>query len=453
MEISVAKKLIEKYRALHVGFINNALVAERYYRNDNDIMHIAKKDTAESVDPLRNADNRIPFNFHGLLVDQKASYLFTAPPLFDTKDDELNELIANTLGDAYQKKAKDLCINASNTGCAWVHYWFSEQGFNWGVIPSEQICPIFTNMLERKLVAALRMYKDIDDEGNEWEIYEIWNDKACECYRSNGNIFEPFKAFTVGLGAAAKNSNTLFHSMGAVPFIQFPNNNTNSNDLYKIKPLIDAYDKTFSGFLNDLDDVQQVIFVLTNYGGENLKEFLQDLKYYKAIQIENNGEGDKSGVSTLSIDIPVDAREKMLELTRKAIFDLGQGVDPQQQGIDRTSGVAMKFLYSLLELKAGLLETEFRLSFGELVRAICRYYGKEPKQIIQIWTRTAIRNDSELVDMCQKSAGIISEKTLLQNHPFVENAEDEQKEIEEEKSKAPDPYSQAFNQAGAENNE
>ena len=113
----------------------------------------------------------------------------------------------------------------------------------------------------------------------------------------------------------------------------------------------------------------------------------------------------------------------------------------------------MKFLYSLLELKAGLLETEFRLSFGELVRAICRYYGKEPKQIIQIWTRTAIRNDSELVDMCQKSAGIISEKTLLQNHPFVENAEDEQKEIEEEKSKAPDPYSQAFNQAGAENNE
>lgn len=132
---------------------------------------------------------------------------------------------------------------------------------------------------------------------------------------------------------------------------------------------------------------------------------------------------------------------------------MGQGVDPQQQSFDNTSGEAMKFLYSLLELKAGLLEIEFKLGFGELIRAICKYKGFEPKQIIQTWTRTSIRNDTELVDMCSKSVGVISNKTILKNHPFVENAEDEEKQLEDEQKKKQDLediYSKAFD--GGEGN-
>ena len=132
---------------------------------------------------------------------------------------------------------------------------------------------------------------------------------------------------------------------------------------------------------------------------------------------------------------------------------MGQGVDPQQQSFDNTSGEAMKFLYSLLDLKAGLLETEFRLGFGELIRAICKYKGFEPKQIIQTWTRTSIKNDAELVDMCSKSVGVVSNKTILKNHPFVENAEDEEKQLEDEQKKKQDLediYSKAFD--GGEGN-
>lgn len=161
--------------------------------------------------------------------------------------------------------------------------------------------------------------------------------------------------------------------------------------------------------------------MLTNYGGTDTKHFLDDLKYYKTIQVDSTGDGDRSGVSTLTIDIPVEARDKLLELTRKAIFDMGQGVDPQQQSFDRTSGEAMKFMYSLLELKAGLMETEFRLGLDTLIRAICRLSGiTEPDNILQTWTRTAIRNDSELADMCSKAVGVLSTKTILKNHPFVE---------------------------------
>lgn len=454
MELEAAKKLIEKYDGLDAVRLKKAEVALRYYLGDNDIMYRKPKDKCE--EPLRNADNRIAFNFHSLLVDQKASYMFTAPPLFDTKDDTLNEIIAATLGDGYAKKCKDLCVDASNAGVGWLHYWIDEKkGFCYGVIPSMQVRPVYSLRLEKELEAVLRTYRMVDDNGDEWQIYEIWNDKECQAYRKRAEMFQPFDMFSyVNLDGMAEPTNTFRHEFGAVPFIPFPNNNVCTGDLDKIKNLIDSYDKTYSGFVDDLEDIQQVVFVLTNYGGADLKQFLSDLKYYKTIQVESAGSDDKSGVSTLTIDIPVEARDKLLDITRKAIFDMGQGIDPQQQGFDNTSGEAMKFLYSLLELKAGLMETEFRAGFGELVRAIGRYYGKEPEQIVQTWTRTSIRNDAELVDMCQKSVGVISTKTILKNHPFVENAEDEEKELAAEKeqtAKETDIYRKAFNQQGGEN--
>ncbi len=454
MELEAAKKLIEKYDGLDAVRLKKAEVALRYYLGDNDIMYRKPKDKCD--EPLRNADNRIAFNFHSLLVDQKASYMFTAPPLFDTKDDTLNEIVAATLGDGYAKKCKDLCVDASNAGVGWLHYWIDEKkGFCYGVIPSMQVRPVYSLRLEKELEAVLRTYRMVDDNGDEWQIYEIWNDKECQSYRKRAEMFQPFDMFSyVNLDGMAEPTNTFRHDFGAVPFIPFPNNNVCTGDLDKIKNLIDSYDKTYSGFVDDLEDIQQVVFVLTNYGGADLKQFLSDLKYYKTIQVESAGSDDKSGVSTLTIDIPVEARDKLLDITRKAIFDMGQGIDPQQQGFDNTSGEAMKFLYSLLELKAGLMETEFRAGFGELVRAIGRYYGKEPEQIVQTWTRTSIRNDAELVDMCQKSVGVISTKTILKNHPFVENAEDEEKELEAEKeqtAKETDIYRKAFNQQGGEN--
>jgi hypothetical protein len=96
----------------------------------------------------------------------------------------------------------------------------------------------------------------------------------------------------------------------------------------------------------------------------------------------------------------------------------------------------MKFLYALLELKAGLAETEFRLGFAELLRAILHDRGMTAGNITQTWTRTSIRNDAELADMCSKSVGIVSKKTILKNHPFVENAEDEERQLQKEKDEA-----------------
>lgn len=466
MNLDVAKRLISNYVAGHGDFVTRANVAERYYRVKNDILFYKEHCPDELKNPLRSADNRVPFSFYNLLVNQKASYLFTYPPIFDTKDSDLNTLIVDTLGDDYAKKCKDLCVNASNSGMAWLHYWDDdEKGFCYAVVPSTQVIPVWSKKLNKKLLAVLRYYTDIDDDGISWTIYEYWTDTQCQAFRRrNGeeysirNDLMDYPMFFYDIPTANDNgySNIYTHNMGVVPFIPFANNNLQTLDLDNIKKLIDSYDKTYSGFVNDLEDIQQVLFVLTNYGGmreegvKGIVEFLRNLKRYKTINLDSAGTGDQSGLSTITIEIPVEARKELLEITRKAIFSMGQGIDPQQQSFDSTSGEAMKFLYSLLELKAGLMETEFRLGFGELVRAICHYHGKDIKNIIQTWTRNAIRSESELVDICSKSKGIISNRTIIKNHPLVDDPEQEEKQIAKEQAQQ-DIYNDDDEKGGEEN--
>lgn len=463
MDIEVVKKLIEKYLPGHTEYLKRCATAKRYYMNETDILiPEPKKEEGEGKNPIRNADNRIPFNFHGLLVNQKASYMFTAPPLFDIGTDNANKALTDFLGDKYAKVCKDLCIDASNCTVGWIHLWKDKAGkYNYAVVPAEQIIPIWSKNLEKELKGVLRVYQDIDDiTGEEYDVYEYWNESECNAYRLKRNedirLLQPYYVFA-SLQINEKTERYL-HGIGEVPFFPFFNNNTDTDDLKNIKPLIDAYCKVFSGFVNDLEDIQEVILVLTNYGGEDLGQFVRELKNYKAIQIDNEDGDDKSGVSTLTIELPVEARKELLTVTRKCIFEQGQGIDPDPQNFGNSSGVALGFLYSLLELKAGLQETEFKLGFGRFIRCACRLQGIPIKDntILQTWTRTSVKNDQEIAGICTQSKGIISDETIIERHPYVENAAKElerlKKQEEEENRKAEESmYGQTFRGKSSDN--
>ncbi len=444
MELEVAIKLIEKYIPGNSAFIKKANESYRYYRKKNNILYIDKNDK-DSENPLRNADNRIPSNFYKLLVNQKAAYMFTSPPLFDVGNEESNEVITKVLGDSFRKKCKALCVQASNCSVGWLHYWKNENNeFKYAVVDARQIVPVWTRNLEKELLAVLRVYTDVDEGGGDtYTVYEIWTDKECSTFRKRQDDeyaqIQEYARYTIadidtGL---TENTNIYTHDFGEVPFIFFNNNDEMQNDLEDIRELIDSYDKVFSGFINDLEDIQELIFILTNYGGEESSlEILKNMKKSKLIQVESEGADDKSGISTLSIEIPVEARKEFLTIARKAIFEQGMGIDPDPQNFGNSSGVALRYLYSLLELKAGMTETEFFPSFNRLVNVILRFYGKGGSIVKQTWTRTSVNNDTELADIASKSQGVISKKTIVRNHPWVENPEEEIKLLEEEEAKS-----------------
>lgn len=102
--------------------------------------------------PLRSADNRISMNRHRTVVDQKVGYLFSAPPQFDIPSDDtdkgdeaLLQRINDTIGTQWPKVIRQLGIDASNTGRAWLTYWKDNEtgAFDYWYLNPMTIVPIY----------------------------------------------------------------------------------------------------------------------------------------------------------------------------------------------------------------------------------------------------------------------------------------------------------------------
>ncbi|WP_125764445.1 phage portal protein [Companilactobacillus hulinensis] len=435
MEIKAMKKLLQNTDTRRIEFNNRFDKSLHYYFNKNDITNRnggeSKVNEHGKDEPLRSADNRVSSNYHQLLVDQEAGYVATIPPSVDVEDDSLNDKIKNTLGDNFNLRMNQLVVDAANAGVSWVHYWIDDNGqFRYGIVPPDQVTPIYSNDLDKKLLAVRRTYTQLNpDDGKYYKIHEYWTDKDCTVFKSLSpdysdltKLLDRFMTYDVATGMEIGTGNVLNHEFGRIPFIPFPKNKYERPDLLKYKGLIDVYDNVYNGFVNDVDDVQQVILVLTNYGGESLDEFKRALNEDKAIKIDSVGTGDKSGVDTLTIDIPVEARNSLLDITKSDIFVHGQGIDPSDFETNNATGVAIKMLYSHLELKASVTESYFRDGVNQLVRAIMNWLkvpDADGRTITQTWTRTAIQNDVEQAQVVSQVANVTSDEAIAKGNPLV----------------------------------
>lgn len=447
MDVKALKELLKNTGTQHKRFSDRYEKSIKYYNNENDITlrtngkSIVKEDGKK--DPLRRADNRVSNNLHQLLVDQEAGYVATVAPQIDVDSDTDNQRIRDVLGDQFALVINKEVIDAANAGVGWLHYWIDEDNnFRYGIVTPSQITPVYDTTLDNKLLGVLRSYKQLDtDVGKYFTVHEYWNDKEAQFFKtqaSDQTVIEPFNkivSYDTTAGYETGKSNTYIHNLGRVPFIPFPKNIYQKPDLFKYKGLIDAYDHIYNGFLNDVSDVQQVILVLNNYGGTDLKEFMDTLRDYKAIKFNNAGNGDKSGVEKLTIDIPVEARKTLLDLTRENIFTEGQGIDPNKFETTNASGTAIKMLYSNLELKAANTQAYFTNSINDLIRAIMRYLNlKDPegRKITQTWKRTRVEDDLAKAQTVATVANYTSKEAIARSNPIVDDWQQELKDQKED---------------------
>lgn len=222
---------------------------------------------------------------------------------------------------------------------------------------------------------------------------------------------------------------------GRVPFIPFKNNDMELPDLQFVKTLVDDYDRTRSDISNLLEEVKSVIYALRGYGGQNLGEFMRDLAHYRAIKLDAD---EHAGIDLLQAKIDIDAAQKHWEALKKDIFDFGQGVDEDKDKIGNApSGIALRFLYSNLDLKCNTLEEWFKWGFEQLLYFVNRYHEimKLPvsdKEIKIVFNRDIAVNESQAIIDCANSKGLISNRTIIANHPWVEDVDAEIDQIEKE---------------------
>ena len=217
-----------------------------------------------------------------------------------------------------------------------------------------------------------------------------------------------------------------------------------------VKSLQDGLNLIESNFQNQMEeDTRNTILVLVNYDGENLGEFRKNLATYGAVKVRTV-DGAGGDVRTLQVEVNSDNYKAIIELFKKAIIENAMGYDAKD---DRMSGnpnqMNIQSMYSDIDLDANGMETEYQASFEELLWFInCHLFNVgdyEQEDVEIIFNRDMMLNEGEVIDNISKSVGIISDETLVAQHPWVDDVQAELDRLEEQKKKNMEEYGLGFN--------
>ena len=435
---SIIIDLINEHDTSHM------IKGHNYYHNESEILNRKQyyyKDGFKTEDNTKS-NHKIPHNWHKLLVDQKVSFLVGKPVVFQCnntdKDDksskEYEERLNLILGEEWDDNLTELAKNSSNKGTEWLHIYINEEGkFKFLIIPAEEVIPIYDTSLQENLEAILRYYL-VEVNGKDRIRVEWWTRDTVTFYIQNDSGEYVLDDTESTNPDSHYYYNDIGYGWGKVPFIEFPNNQERYSDLKYYKELADNYDLNVSDLANNLSEIQEIITILKGYEGTKLDEFYENLRYYKAIKV--SGEG---GVDKLELNIPIEAKKEHLDRLEENIFLFGQGVNLKTDVFGNApSGVSLKFMYTLLDLKASVMERKFRKSIKRLLWFATEYINIIDKKnydsaTIQVtFRKTMITNDRENVEIAKNSKGIISDETIVANHPWVEDVAEELNRLEKQ---------------------
>jgi SPP1 family phage portal protein len=434
---------------------NWMLIGQRYYAGDHDILQrkrTAIGENGELVEVTNLANNKLVHAFVRKLVDQKVGYLLGKPLSIQTENQQYLDLLNSVFDKSFLRLLKNLGKEAVNKGKAWLHVYYDENGaLSFKKIPAEEIVPLWRDADHTELDAVIRVYEVEVYEGITRKIItkvEFWETSGVRRYvLSEGGLIPDVEAGEVGSHfIAVQDGQEQGFNWERVPFVCFKYNDEELPLIQVVKSLVDDYDAKTSDHANNLEDLPNSIFVLKNYDGQDLGEFRRNMATYRAVKVFSE-EGGQGGVDTLSLDIDTEATEKHLDRLRKDIYEFGRGVDTQSErfGGDK-SGIALKFLYADLDMDANIIETEFQASLEQLLWFINTHLANSgvgdffDEQVDIVFNRDILINETDTITNAKNSVGLISDETIVANHPWVTDVQAELERIRQQREVAAVAY-------------
>lgn len=427
---------------------NWMITGEKYYEVDNDIFSrkITKRVQGQEIEETYKANNKLAHSKYKNMVDEKVAYLLARDYSLKCDDEDYVEKVKDVLGRHFQYTLSGLGYEASNKGIAWLQVYTDLTGeFKTLIIPSEQCIPIWTDRSHTELESMIRVY-----ETTKWEYdrkktitnVEIWAKDSVTYYILEGKmLIYDYERNNDNNGPIAHyKKGDRWLAWGKVPFIAFKNNRIELPDIKFVKSLIDNYDLSRSEAANYVEEVKNLIFILKGYGGEDISEFMKRLNEDRAIPIDDPADG---GVDTITPTMDITALREHYEQLKRDIIEDGQSINKDLDKFGSApSGVALKFMYAGLDLKCNSLETEFKMGFENLLYFINIYLSEngvgsyKNTNLDIIFNRDMEINESEVIDNCQKSKGVVSDDTIMANHPWVKDIEVEKELLDKQRQES-----------------
>lgn len=423
------------------------VLGDQYYRADHEVLNKTRREITRDGRTMENstlANKKLVHAFLRKLVDQKTGYLLAKQPSIQTDSKEYYEELKSVLLDKrFLKLLKNIGKDAVKAARGWMHPYYNEKGvLSFKRIPPLEAIPLWKDADHTELDAFIRVYEIEVYEADRKRIVrkiEYWDKSGVKRYTDDPlnpaglTLDESTYHFSVLEGEKEVGMN-----WERVPFICFKYNDDEIPLIKFVKSLIDDYDEQHSDNANNITDMPNGIYVLTNYDGTDLGDFRENLSKYRAIKVSGDGK-----VNTLTLDLKPEALEKHADQLRKDIYEFGRGVDTQSEKFGNSpSGIALKFLYADLDMDANEMETEFQSALDDLMFFIdADIYNRtnvdyEEESVDFIFNRDILINETEAVTNAKDSVGVISDKTIMSNHPWVTDTGAEAEQLKKEQEEA-----------------
>lgn len=205
-----------------------------------------------------------------------------------------------------------------------------------------------------------------------------------------------------------------------LPWFELWHNNDHSSSLtHSVKSMICCYDIVVSDFVNNLIDLQDVFVSLkadSAYSGMDHGEVIEMMKNFKVAE----------GVeSVTSFEVPHVARQVLLDILKAGIYEGLQGVDVKQLTGGQKTATEIKAAYSDIDLWADQAEWHIDDWARDILGFVADHMGVALPPVNVTCQRRVMFDEIAQMQAIASQKGIISDKTLFENHPLVKDAQQE----------------------------
>lgn len=421
-------------------------VGTNYFYNKPDILqrqrfYIDREGVAKSTELLANS--KLCHPFMRKLVNQKINYLLSKD--FTVQgDSRYVELLNKYFNDKFRLSLVNVGSASVINGIAWMQVYYNNEGkLKFKHIPSSEIIPFWRDSEHTELDAVIRIYEQEEyltgQTGKKiWEIIEYYTVEGLWKYRrvkAGGQIYPLNDTMGEGHFTVIKDGKEVSATWKKVPFVAFKYNRDEVSLINWIKPLIDDYDINTSDTSNNIQDVPNSIKVVKGYEDNDKEEFSKNLNILRTVFVGEGGD-----VNSLTTPLDIAGSDIHLTRTRKDIFEFGGGVDTVNKELRDVSGVALRFQYADLDMDCSEMSLQYRDSLRQLQWFINEDLKRQGEKFDDtssnfLFNTAVILNETEIINNLAVSKDMLSQKTLLENHPWVKNTEQEISQIDSDKQK------------------
>ena len=399
---------IRKYKMSKL--YKDVLVAKRYFNGESDIKDRKKqfvKEYGKLVTDNYKANNRVSTDIFKKIVLQENSTLLSNGVNIETR-------IKKKFARVFDVKLQRLGVEASLGGVGYGYVFPTREGFSMQVISADEFVPI-VDVYTGELVAGIRFIQLDIDLPMKVEFYEI--DGITE-YVINGSEIKVLKNKTsyltkkISTAISSKIETSNYSILPVIPLYNGLSRRSRLNPSLKSK--IDLLEIILSDFGNNLEDMQDIYWLIKNYDGQDLGTFLTELKKYKTLRVQEDGD-----VKSQTVEVPYQAREIAIKILKKQIFSDSMALDTEEMSGTLTT-VEINARRENLNLKVDDFENEVYEFMYKVMSIFEEVEGEQGEYEIS-FIRSGLINQNEIIDNIVKIRADIDQRTALELNPMINN--------------------------------